>query len=114
VRRSAPEIYGGAFKNDSSLTGRHADAMSSAHGLGYFYQLLAMAGWSSLPWLWTLRQPTLPILIDNRILGGVSHTGASHLVNCGATYRHFRRAARYSATEKAAPFSLIPQAILAA
>jgi pimeloyl-ACP methyl ester carboxylesterase len=62
VRRSAPEIYGGAFKNDSSLIGRHADAMSSAHGLGYFYQLLAMAGWSSLPWLWTLRRPTLVLV----------------------------------------------------
>jgi poly(3-hydroxyalkanoate) depolymerase len=62
MRRSAPEIYGGAFKKDSSLIGRHADAMSGARGLGYLYQLLAMVGWSSLPWLWTLRQPTLVLM----------------------------------------------------
>jgi poly(3-hydroxyalkanoate) depolymerase len=62
MRTSAPEIYGGAFKKDPSLIGRHADAMSGAHGLGYMYQLLAMAGWSSLPWLWRLCQPTLVLM----------------------------------------------------
>jgi poly(3-hydroxyalkanoate) depolymerase len=62
MRRSAPDIYGGAFKKDPSLIGRHADAMSGARGLGYLYQLLAMVGWSSLPWLWTLRQPTLILM----------------------------------------------------
>jgi pimeloyl-ACP methyl ester carboxylesterase len=30
-------------------------------GRGYFYQLLAAWGWSSLPWLWLIRQPTLVI-----------------------------------------------------
>lgn len=62
MRRSAPDIYGGAFKKDPSLISRHADAMSGARGLGYLYQLLAMVGWSSLPWLWTLRQPTLILM----------------------------------------------------
>jgi pimeloyl-ACP methyl ester carboxylesterase len=62
MRKSAPEIYGGAFKKDPALIDRHADAMSGARGLGYLYQLLAMAGWSSLPWLWTLRQPTLVLM----------------------------------------------------
>jgi pimeloyl-ACP methyl ester carboxylesterase len=33
--------------------------MHGAHRLGYLYQLLAMAGWTSLPWLWSLQQPTL-------------------------------------------------------
>ena len=62
MRRSAPDIYGGAFKKDPSLIGRHADAMFGARGLGYLYQLLAMVGWSSLPWLWTLPQPTLVLM----------------------------------------------------
>jgi poly(3-hydroxyalkanoate) depolymerase len=62
MRRSAPDIYGGAFKKDPSLIGRHADAMSGARGLGYLYQLLAMVGWSSLPWLRTLQQPTLVLM----------------------------------------------------
>jgi hypothetical protein len=35
MRKSAPEIYGGAFKKDPSLIDRHADAMSGARGLGY-------------------------------------------------------------------------------
>jgi poly(3-hydroxyalkanoate) depolymerase len=62
MRRSASEIYGGAFREDPSLINRHADAMSGALGLGYLYQLLAMVGWSSLPWLWTLPQPTLVLM----------------------------------------------------
>ena len=62
MRRSAPDIYGGAFKRDPSLIGRHADVMSGVRGLGYLYQLLAMVGWSSLPWLWTLQQPTLVLM----------------------------------------------------
>jgi poly(3-hydroxyalkanoate) depolymerase len=62
MRKSAPDIYGGAFKEDPSLISRHADAISGARGLGYLYQLLAMVGWSSLPWLWTLRQPTLVLM----------------------------------------------------
>ena len=67
TRKSAPEIYGGAFKKDPSLIGRHADAMSGARGLGYLYQLLAMAGWSSHPWLWTLRPgPSAPALAGAR------------------------------------------------
>jgi pimeloyl-ACP methyl ester carboxylesterase len=31
---------------------------------GYRYQLLAMLGWTSLPWLWRIRQPTL-VLASN-------------------------------------------------
>jgi poly(3-hydroxyalkanoate) depolymerase len=55
----APQIYGGEFRRDENLISKHAGAMSGASGLGYLYQLLAMTGWTSLPWLWSLRQPTL-------------------------------------------------------
>jgi poly(3-hydroxyalkanoate) depolymerase len=58
----APDIYGGAIRKDPSIIHRHAEAMSSATGVGYVYQLLAMAGWSSLPWLRTLAQPTLILM----------------------------------------------------
>jgi poly(3-hydroxyalkanoate) depolymerase len=58
----APDIYGGAIRKDPSIIHRHAEAMSSATGMGYVYQLLAMAGWSSLPWLRTLAQPTLILM----------------------------------------------------
>jgi len=59
MRRVAPQIYGGAFRDDPDLVVKHAAAMSGASNVGYLYQLLAMAGWTSLPWLWSLKQPTL-------------------------------------------------------
>jgi len=59
MRSIAAEIYGGAFRTDPTLITRHASAMKGATQYGYALQLLAMTGWTSLPWLWTLRQPTL-------------------------------------------------------
>ena len=58
----APDIYGGAFRKDPSAIASHADAIHGARNIGYFYQLLAMAGWTSLPWLWSLPQPTLVLM----------------------------------------------------
>jgi pimeloyl-ACP methyl ester carboxylesterase len=62
MRRVAPEIYGGAFRKDSSLIGTHAAAMRGADQMGYLYQLLATVGWTSLPWLWSLPQPVLILM----------------------------------------------------
>ena len=59
MRSIAAEIYGGAFRTDPTLITRHAAAMKGATQFGYMLQLLAMTGWTSLPWLWLLRQPTL-------------------------------------------------------
>jgi poly(3-hydroxyalkanoate) depolymerase len=58
----APEIYGGAFRHDPDLVATHARAMSGVTSRGYLLQLLAMTGWTSLPWLWSLRQPTLVLM----------------------------------------------------
>jgi poly(3-hydroxyalkanoate) depolymerase len=58
----APEIYGGAFRHDPELISTYEQAMLGATNLGYLYQLLAMTGWTSLPWLWSLRQPTLVLM----------------------------------------------------
>lgn len=62
MRSIAAEIYGGAFRDDPQLIATHARAMFGASNLGYLYQLLAMSGWTSLPWLATLRQPTLVLM----------------------------------------------------
>jgi pimeloyl-ACP methyl ester carboxylesterase len=62
MSKVAPDIYGGAFRKDPSAIASHAGAMHGARNLGYFYQLLAMAGWTSLPWLWSLPQPTLVLM----------------------------------------------------
>jgi poly(3-hydroxyalkanoate) depolymerase len=62
MSKVAPDIYGGAFRKDRSAIASHADAMHGARNLGYLHQLLAMAGWTSLPWLWSLPQPTLVLM----------------------------------------------------
>ena len=62
MNKVAPEIYGGEFRKNPSLIGNHAAAMRGARNLGYLYQLLAMTGWTSLPWLWSLPQPTLILM----------------------------------------------------
>jgi poly(3-hydroxyalkanoate) depolymerase len=59
MRRVAPEIYGGAFRNNPDILAPYAKAMTGTSEKGYLYQLIAMAGWTSLPWLWTLKQPAL-------------------------------------------------------
>jgi len=59
MRGVAPLIYGGAFRDNPELVAKHADALSGGNHLGYLYQLLAVVGWTSLPWLWSLKQPTL-------------------------------------------------------
>jgi poly(3-hydroxyalkanoate) depolymerase len=56
----APLIYGGSMRSDP---GRGAallhGATRSGPKRGYYYQLAAMTGWSSLPFLRLIRQPTL-------------------------------------------------------
>ncbi len=59
MREIASQIYGGAFRKDPDLIGQHAKAMKGATQYGYILQLIGMAGWTSLPWLHTLKQPTL-------------------------------------------------------
>jgi poly(3-hydroxyalkanoate) depolymerase len=62
MRSIAAEIYGGAFRDNPELIVTHARAMFGATSLGYLYQLLAMSGWTSLPWLSKLQQPTLVMM----------------------------------------------------
>ena len=90
--RVAPEIYGGAFRENPSLIGSHASAMHGARNLGYFYQLLAMTGWTSLPWLRSLPQPTLVLMgsddplvpvINGRILARLIPNATLRLIDDG-------------------------------
>ena len=53
------DIYGGAYRRDPSLLKAHSRHIQPPRGRGYLYQLLAASGWTSLPWLGSLRQPTL-------------------------------------------------------
>ena len=62
LRSIAAEIYGGNLREDPSLIHEHAENMKGASNLGYLYQLLALAGWTSLLWLHSLKQPTLVVM----------------------------------------------------
>ena len=62
MHKIAPHIYGGEFRDNPDLIRAHAKNMKGSSDLGYLYQLLAVAGWSSLPWLHKLTQPTLVLM----------------------------------------------------
>jgi poly(3-hydroxyalkanoate) depolymerase len=66
-RNIAGRVYGGDARRDPDLAlhGSVARFIEPPSGWGYLGQLFAIAGWSSLPWLWTLRQPTLILAADD-------------------------------------------------
>ncbi|MGY1691101.1 poly(3-hydroxyalkanoate) depolymerase [Geodermatophilus sp. SYSU D01105] len=66
TRSIAGDIYGGTIRDDPAMAAR---VLHSASRLGprrgYYYQLAASAGWSSLPFLRLIRQPTLIVAGDD-------------------------------------------------
>lgn len=67
LRLTLPHIAGGRTRRDPAALDEQQDARL-AHKpdpLGYALQLCAVWGWSSLPWLHRLRQPTLVIAGDD-------------------------------------------------
>jgi poly(3-hydroxyalkanoate) depolymerase len=92
MNRIAADLYGGTFRNDPLLIDRHASAMHGARNLGYLYQLLAVAGWTSLPWLRSLPQPTLVLMgsddplfppINGHILAGLIPNAELRMIDDG-------------------------------
>ena len=59
MKRVAGDIYGGAFRDDPEAAREHLRHVRWSSDYGYYLQLLAAVGWSSLPWLPLLSQPTL-------------------------------------------------------
>ena len=55
----AGEIYGGSVRTHPEYARAFARSIRPGDSLGYLYQMLGGAGWTSLPWLPLLRQPTL-------------------------------------------------------
>ena len=88
----AAELYGGTFRRDPGLVNAHAETMRGASRLGYVYQLLALAGWTSIFWLHTLKQPTLVVmghddpivpLANGRILTRMIPDARLEVMDCG-------------------------------
>jgi poly(3-hydroxyalkanoate) depolymerase len=92
AQRIAGDVYGGAFRRSPELvesTLRHVRFSSRG---GYYLQLAATFGWTSLPWLFALRQPTLvmaghddPLLptINARIMQWLIPHARLAMLDCG-------------------------------
>ena len=59
MKRVAGDIYGGALRASPELVGKHLRHVRWSSDYGFYLQLIAALGWSSLPWLRFVRQPTL-------------------------------------------------------
>ncbi|WNV73607.1 poly(3-hydroxyalkanoate) depolymerase [Geodermatophilus sp. DSM 44513] len=91
--RIAGDVYGGMARTDPRrLLRSSVDQLRAPSAIGYAGQLYAVAGWSSLPWLHALRQPTLvlagdddPIvpLVNGRILAWRIPDATLHVVRGG-------------------------------
>jgi len=66
LRRNAADLYGGSARSQPDRVGElmHAENRVGP-ALGYVYQLAAGAGWTSLPFLPLIRQPTLILSGDD-------------------------------------------------
>ena len=91
--RIAGRIYGGMARTDPrTLLRSTIGRLQPPSMIGYVGQLYAITGWTSMPWLHTLRQPTLVIagdddpiipLINGRILAWRIPNASLHVVRGG-------------------------------
>ena len=65
IGKVAAELYGGRFRTDPTLSAEYAEHVRAPGVLGYYGQMLALSGWSSLPFLGRLPQPTLILAGDD-------------------------------------------------
>jgi poly(3-hydroxyalkanoate) depolymerase len=59
MEENAAALYGGKVRTHPELAHEFAHSIRSGGLQGYFYQMLGGLGWTSVPWLHFLRQPTL-------------------------------------------------------
>ncbi len=103
----APILYGGSFQENPDLARAHAQMIRAPHGLGYYGQLLAGMGWTSLLWLHQLRQPTLILAgKDDAIVPPINARIMARLIP-NATFRIFKGGHLFALTEKEQVASLV-------
>lgn len=59
ARSIAGDIYGGDFRHNPDAAVEHFKHVKWQSSLGYYLQLAAVAGWTSIHWLSRIHQPTL-------------------------------------------------------
>jgi len=91
-QRTAGKIYGGSLRTNKIAAADHARKMKPPSITGYYYQILAVAGWTSLHWLHRIKQPTLilagkddPIVpaINAHIMTALIPDATLIMVDCG-------------------------------
>ncbi|HSW21182.1 MAG TPA: alpha/beta fold hydrolase, partial [Burkholderiaceae bacterium] len=92
MARVAPEIYGGDLRRNPEAIRAFTHHAHGGHPKGYRYQLLAMLGWTSLPWLWRIRHPTLVLagnddplvpLVNARLQAWLLRDARLHVIDDG-------------------------------
>jgi poly(3-hydroxyoctanoate) depolymerase len=92
MRRVGGHLYGGGFGDDPAIAARFAKATRAPSPVGYYWQILAGAGWTSAHYLPRLRQPVLLIagdddpiipLVNARLMARLLRDGTVHIVRGG-------------------------------
>jgi len=92
ARRVAGDIYGGDFRRNPDLALETFKHIKWQSRLGYYLQLTAAAGWTSIHWLHRLQQPTLVMagsddplvpLLNARVMHGLIPHSEMMVFDCG-------------------------------
>ncbi len=78
MAQNAGEIYGGKMRTQPELAHEFVHTAHLGSALGYFYQMLGGVGWTSIPWLHKLRQPTLILHGDDDPLVPLANAKIMH------------------------------------
>ena len=62
MKRIGGELYGGKLRKDPALLEHFGKLLRPPKGIGYYYQLLAASGWTSVHWLPFVRHQTLVMM----------------------------------------------------
>ena len=96
----APILYGKSFQENPDLARAHAQMSRAPHSLGYYGQLLAGLGWTSIYWLHRLHQPTLVLAgKDDVIVPPINARIMARLIP-NATFHVFEGGHLFALTEK--------------
>ena len=92
LKRVAGTLYGGKMRTNRLSAREYAELMSPPSQRGYYYQVLAGFGWTSLHWLHRIKQPTLVIqgeddpivpVANGKILANLIPNARLLMVDCG-------------------------------
>jgi len=108
MKNIAGTIYGGKMRTNKLSAGKFADLTTRPSKRGYYYQISALVGLSSLPWLRRITQPTIVMhgdddaiipTVNARLMTGLIPGAKLMIVDCGHLFM-LTRARRVAAVAK--------------